>query len=315
MTKLALLVSLEAQSAFFADYLNAARQELKFCLNIEEAEHRKFGDMDFLIIDGERVDQQQLLRLATIQGIFAIKDEQLTPINETAGFDLPKDLVFGSKFRGKTNERLTQYLINLGLAVVAPDIGDEVTLLDPMCGRGTTLFWAMQYGIRSKGIEKDAAAIGDIIRNAKKWCKVHRLKNNIEKGSLAKDGKKPGAEYLDMTIEKRRSRVVNGDARTPNKYFGKEKFDLIVADLPYGVQHFGDVHGQGADIESVLQASSPAWREASKPNSALVLSYNKYNPKRPKLLDIFKSAGWEPVEFELPHRMSESIVRDSVVFK
>lgn len=315
MTQLALLVSLEAQGAFFADYLDAAKNELRFCLGIEEVEHRKFGDMDFLIIESERLDRQQIMRLATIQGVFEVDGDKLHPMADNADFPLPKDLIFGSKFRGKTNERLTQYLINLGLAVVAPDIGDELTLLDPMCGRGTTLFWAMQYGMRAKGIEKDEVAIGDIIRNAKKWTKVHRLKNNIEKGTLAKDGKKPGAEYLDMTIEKRRGRVVNGDARTPAKYFGKEKFDLIVADLPYGVQHFGDGHGQGADIEDVLENCAPAWREAAKPNSAIVLSFNKYQPKRLKIEEIFQVAGWSQVEFEMPHRMSESIVRDIVIFK
>ena len=54
-------------------------------------------------------------------------------------FSFIQDFMFGTKYRGKTHELLTQYMLNLGLFHLRPTRTQKVTLLDPMCGRGTTL--------------------------------------------------------------------------------------------------------------------------------------------------------------------------------
>ena len=50
------------------------------------------------------------------------------------------------KYKGKTNEAFTMHLINQALCAAKLPEGRPVTLLDPMCGRGTTLFQAVNRG-------------------------------------------------------------------------------------------------------------------------------------------------------------------------
>ena len=45
-----------------------------------------------------------------------------------------------------------------------------------------------------------------------------------------------------------------------------------------------------------------------------MLAFNKKQPKRDQLIAAFENAGWTTNDFAAPHRMSESIVRDIVIF-
>ena len=68
------------------------------------------------------------------------------------GGDLPGIL----KYKGKTNETFTQLLVNL--AWLAGGMPEKVHILDPMCGRGTTLFIALNRGWDATGSDVDRAA-------------------------------------------------------------------------------------------------------------------------------------------------------------
>jgi len=135
-----LLISPEARSAYFADYLSVAETELAACCPDAAPVHRTAGGMDFLDVEGG--DPQAFARLSFVQGVFERQGEALIALECAPDWALHRDFIFGSKFKGKTNERLTQMLINLGLAAIGKP-ACETTLLDPMCGRATTLLWAM----------------------------------------------------------------------------------------------------------------------------------------------------------------------------
>jgi SAM-dependent methyltransferase len=313
LMKLALLISPEAKSAYFKDYLDVATQELSAVLPGMAAQHRQVGALEFLELECEEAVLPTLARLSFVQGMFSIDGPQLTPLVVTTGFTGHEDFVFGSKYKGKTNERLTQLLINLGLAAIGAGSGENVKLLDPMCGRGTTLLWAMRYGIKARGIEQDVKALADVHQSLKKWSKLHRQKHQLREGSIGKADKKGIGKFLEYTTEEGAMKMVIGDARNAYDLYKGEKFDLLVSDLPYGVQHFAS---DGArNPLAVLEASAMQWEQCLKPGGAIVLAFNTYIPKRRDLVAAFTRAGLTAQPFTAPHRMSESIVRDVVVFR
>jgi len=313
MKKIAVQISPESKSAYFKDHLQVARQELRQVIGELGLEYRQVGALEFFELECEEDAIPRLLRLSFVQGLYAIEGTRLAPIAQLADFRLHEDFVFGSKYRGKTNERLTQMLINVGLSAIASDSGKHVKLLDPMCGRATTLLWAMRYGITARGIEQDAKAIEDLRQSLKKWTKLHRQSHKLAEGFIGKPNKKGLGKFLDFSADDAMMRVVVGDARQADEIFKKDKFDLLISDLPYGVQHF--TTDKTRNPLAVISESAEAWKRCLKTSGAIVLAFNSYIPKRAALIETFEQAGFEALEFSASHRMSESIVRDVVVFK
>ncbi len=307
----ALQISPEAKSAYFADYLSVARAELALIAGIEEPRLQQYGELDFFIIDIDEQRCVELLKLSFVQGIYHVAGNHLVPLNMALPFALHPDFVFGSKFKGKTNERLTQLLLNIGLSQVSDPL--SVKLLDPMCGRATTLLWAMRYGIPARGIEIDIQAIPDIQRNVKKWTKIHRQKHLMRDGYIGKANKKGLGRYLDFTADECNFRVVQGDGSTPAESYKKEKFDLIVSDLPYGVQHFAS--GTDRNPMAVIERCVKPWADILKKHGVVVIAYNKNNPKRDEVVACFEKNGFDVLAHDFSHRMSESIVRDVIIAK
>lgn len=310
---IALLISPEAKSAYFKDYLDVAKKELQQVLADIAVEYHCIGSLEFFYLSCEEADLQKLTRLSFVQGIFARKSDQLLPLALAGEFKLHDDFVFGAKYRGKTNERLTQLLINIGLAHIEEKNIEKVKLLDPMCGRATTLLWAMRYGMKAKGIEQDEKALDDIRQTLKKWTKLHRQKHKINEGYIGKANKKQLGKFLEFNAEEASMKVIVGDARQSHEVLKGERFDLIVSDLPYGVQHFTTDNTRNP--LAVLKECMPQWKQGLKPGGVVVLAFNSYIPKRIEMISAFENAGFIAEEFSAAHRMSESIVRDIVVFK
>lgn len=313
MTKIALQISPEAKAAYFADYIEVAQRELAQVLGDVPVRHIRKGALEFFELAAVGLDLERLLRLSFAQGCYGIEGELLRPLDTVADFRLHEDFVFGSKFKGKTNERLTQMLINVGLAAIGANGGDGVSLLDPMCGRATTLLWAMRYGIKARGIEQDAKALEDVHRNLKKWTKIHRQKHKLAEGFVGGAKKKGAGMFLDFTAAESTMRLVIGDGCSADQIFAKEKFDLLVSDLPYGVQHF--TTEKTRNPLAVIEQCAEPWKRCLKKDGAVVLSFNRYQPHRDQLVALFEQAGFAALPFSAAHRMSESIVRDVVIFK
>lgn len=311
MTKIAVQISPEAKAAYYSDYIKVAQLELVEVMGDIPYKLINKGALDFFELELNEADLEKILRLSFVQGVYAVKDDRLQPLDIATDFPLHEDFIFGSKFKGKTNERLTQLLINVGLAAVAADPKQGVSLLDPMCGRATTLLWAMQYSIKARGIEQDPKALEDIHRNLKKWSKQHRQKHKMAEGFVG--GSKKNGKFLDFSAVNTSMRVVNGDARNADQIFKKEKFDLLVSDLPYGVQHFTTENTRNP--LSVIEQCIDSWKNCLKKRAAIVLAFNSNNPKRDALIKTFEKSGFVAQSFSAPHRMSESIVRDVVIFK
>lgn len=310
--KLALQISPEAKSAYFNDYLAVAEQELVFLLGERKFQLEEFGGLQFFYLDAQQDELPTLARLSFVLGMFEVLPEGLKPLSVSPNWPLHDDFLFGSKFKGKTNERLTQLLINVGLRAINKQPEDSVKLLDPMAGRATTLLWAMQYGLKAWGVEQDVRALDEVRQIVKKWCKVHRQKHQLKEGFIGKANRANKGKFIEFSAEEATMRLIQGDAREVGSLL-KEKFDLIISDLPYGVQHH--TTEKTRNPLDVVQASLPGWSERLKKDGAIVLAYNKYQPKRDALLQVFEEQGFAPQAINVTHRMSESIVRDIIVVK
>ena len=309
-----LLVSPAAKGAFFADTLAVAQAELGGVTGDRAIAHRRCGAMDFLEVDVTASEHRRLARLACIHGVFSRGADGLRPLAIDPGYLLHEDFVFGSKYRGKTHELLTQLLINTGLRYAALDSPKGISLLDPMCGRATSLLWALRYGIDAKGVEQDPDALADIRRHLRKWSRIHRQKHRLEEGRIRLgERRRDTHRFLDCELAGARMRVVVGDSSQAPALLNRQRFDLIVSDLPYGVAHQG--RGGVRNPLEVIQACAPAWRASLKPGGAMVLAFNANLPRRQQLIDALAQPGLELQAFSIPHRVSESILRDVVVFK
>lgn len=307
-----LLVTPLAAGAYFAAVLDVARAELQLHFPEVQPEVVQRSTLTFLRVDLPRSAAPQLAQLSFVQGIFATDGAQLTVVEADPGHALPAGLVFGAKYRGKTHELLTLLALNVARATCDLPVEAPVKVLDPMAGRGTTLLWAVRRGWSATGIERDPRAPADFQRHVKKQCKLLRVKHKETRGTVGRKAKTGSGSFVRYSFPSGTARLITGDARSLRPLLQGERFPMIVADLPYGVQHKRDDGWR--DPTGVLAACAPEWADRLAPGGSMVLSFNALLPKRDVLVGLFEEAGLCLHPFAAPHRMSESILRDLVVF-
>jgi len=303
---LKLLVDPRARGAYFADAVTVARAELEAVLPGVEATVDERSTVTFLDVPLGAERAPALARLSFVQAVFAADGPTLHLIDAAPDHVLPPELVWGAKYRGKTHELLTQLALNLAIAACERE---PTTLLDPMAGRGTTLLWGVRYGLEAWGLEKDGQALDHLQRHLKRQTKLHRLKHDLTRGGKAgRDG-----AFLDIRFPTThgRLRLTIGDSRHAPKWLQGKRFDLVVADLPYGVQFVGP--GGTRNPVKTVAACAQGWADSLQPGGAIVLAYNRLLPAREQLAAPFVAAGLTLHATEAPHRMSESILRDVLV--
>ena len=305
-----LLVSPLVYGAFFDAYLDVATCEVEELVGIRPT-LKVIGTLRFLELEYDG-PAQDFLRLATIDGIFESQEETLRPLDLTPNFSLPRSLVYGAKYPGKTNETLTQLALNLALRFSTQEAPQDHFLLDPMAGRGTTLLWAARYGINADGLEADGKALVDFQREVKKCTKLERIKHKQEGGQLPHMKKASDARFSSFAFQGATARLIHGDSREPIKYLGqKKRYTLLVSDLPYGVQHFA---GKDRNPLATLQDAAPHWAKMLKSGGAMVLIFNAFIPKRDEIIEVFSTRGLMVQAPAFAHRVSESIKRELVIF-
>ena len=235
------------------------------------------------------------------------------------GNDLPGIL----KYKGKTNELFLQLLINTALmsSNFARSGWQRLELLDPMCGRGTTLFVAANYGWNASGTDIDRGDLAEAEKFLKRYFEFHRMKHalNHESRTTSGGGVSLTSFSFGRTPEAYKAgdvctlRMANADAARTREVFGREKMHVIACDLPYGVQHAA----VGAKPEQLLKKVLPAWRETLKKGGAAALSFNAQTLKPRLVREIMGDAGFEVMRggaydgFE--HWVEQAVTRDIVV--
>ena len=123
--KLKLLINPLCKGAYFSDVLSVTQAELQCIYPNVNIGISKFGSLTFIDIDAfeeEQISKRQLSRLSFVQGIFEQREHNVMSIVDVQPeFQLPEEMVWGNKYKGKTNEIVTQLAINIGLHHVPID--------------------------------------------------------------------------------------------------------------------------------------------------------------------------------------------------
>src|SRR5215218_9804936 len=238
-----------------ADRLVAA--ELKIMLgahNHPAIQPVTVAGVGYLAVASESLDDQISGALGRLSGFYAAfqrEHDRLLPI-EVATPDLfDDDLVTIPKYPGKTNEQFTRLLINVTLASMTREVSGPISILDPMCGRGTTLSTAMMLGCNAFGVEVEAKAVDAYAAYLRTYLRRKRLKHTLDVSPVRREGKIIGKRLEAEVLPAGRERplavmVFSGDARQSAVLFGKRRFDAVVADAPYGVVHGSHTEARGA---------------------------------------------------------------------
>lgn len=273
-----------------------------------------------------------LSNLSSLYALFERGEETLRPvtISPLASFD--SDLLTIQKYPGKTNELFTKLLFNVTLLSTASPLTmleKPLHVLDPLCGRGTTLNQALMYGFHATGLDVDGKDFEAYEQFVKTYLRTKRVKHTAESGQVRRNKVRLGRR-LDVEFgltkeqykagETRKLTYLNCDTLTADDLLKANSVDVIVTDAPYGVQH-GSHRTQDASLarspRDLLAAAIPVWTRVLRPGGAIGISWNTYVTKREELVDILTRAGLDVREGgpydEFSHRVDQAIVRDLVV--
>jgi hypothetical protein len=292
------------------------------------------GGVDYVRFSAaETMSADDVARLSNLSSAFALfqieDDGRLVPVALAPVAHLDDDLLTIQRYKGKTNEQFTKLLFNVTLAASAHAADwptRRLRVLDPACGRGTSLNQGLVYGFDVDGIEIDRAAYDAYHTFFVTWLKDKRYKHQVHTMPLRRDGKVVGRrlevvfardkhEYKADDVQ--RVRLVNDDTRQAGDHYRKPVFDAVIADLPYGVQHGSRTRPDARTRrpEALLDAALDGWIGAMKPGAAIGLSWNTKVLARDELVELLGRHGLEPrtgdASFE--HRVDHAITRDLVV--
>ena len=91
---------------------------------------------------------------------------------------------------------------------------------------------------------------------------------------------------------------------------------LLIADLPYGVQHAPQFGAKPESFSSLFSRALPAWKKALLPGGVAAVSYNTLTFPTIQVSEIARSAGWIPCKIDFCthfcHEVEQAVVRDVI---
>src|SRR3954452_10047620 len=221
-----------------------------------DAKPTRIAGVPYVVFDADlRGDDLGLLGdVSTALALFERDDDALRPVELPRRDRFDDDLLTILKYAGKTNELFTRLLLNVTVWSIAP-AGDgadwplserPLRVLDPMCGRGTTLNQVLMNGWHAAGVDIDGRDFDAYAAFLRSWLELKRLKHSAEVSPLRREGVRLGRRFraeIGVTKEDwKAGRTItvdyaNADTVHTRAVHRAASFDAVVADAPYGVQH------------------------------------------------------------------------------
>ncbi|HEV7653360.1 MAG TPA: SAM-dependent methyltransferase [Mycobacteriales bacterium] len=293
---------------------------------ITDTELSTIGGVPYVTFTAELTERDvaYLSNLSSVYALFSFEGELLRPVPLRPLDRYDDDLITIQKYSGKTNEHFTKLLLNVTVlsSAFAGDLLDRrLRVLDPLCGRGTTLNQALMYGFDAAGMDVDGKDVEAYSAFLSTWLKRKRIKHHIDTAPIRRN-RQVVARRVHATLAASREdhkagatqdvEVIGQDTVRAREFFRAGSFDVIVADAPYGVQH-GSRTGAAlarSPLE-LLAAAAPVWRELLRPGGAVGIAWNTHVAKREDAAGLLADAGLEPLPLEgFRHRVDQSIARD-----
>jgi hypothetical protein len=219
-------------------------------------------------------------RIGDVEGPF------LRPLETTFDPFLPLEMAEIRRYKGKTNEVFTRVLLNI--AVFAGAFTNQYTgrlrILDPLAGGGTTLFLALSDGYDAFGIEHQKQDVDTTVVFLRQYLNsIHMPYKELDER-----GRRTGRRYQFEIGRKgatRRLVLAHGDTCDAKLHMleipGGPHMHAIVGDLPYGIQHFGEIAG-------MLSKALPVWESILLPGGTIALAWNATRTERTAMIDLVK---------------------------
>lgn len=301
---------------------------------VSDVAETTIGGVGYVSFTAPPLSDRDVAYLSNLSSIYALFEREVdllrpVPLSRLDQFD--DDLITIPKYTGKTNEQFTKLLLNVTIwsARAGGSMLDRrLRVFDPLCGRGTTLNQALTYGYDAAGLDLDSKDFDAYATFLRTYFKRKRIKHHIEVNPVRRD-RKIIARRLSGAAGASKERykagdapeitVVNADTVKTRDFFRASSFDVIVADLPYGVQHGSRAPESGLARRpaQLLAAALPGWVETLRSGGAVGLSWNTYGASRDDVAELCEKAGLEVCD-DLPyhgfaHRVDQAIKRDVIV--
>ena len=290
-------------------------------------ERANLGGQDWLLVelnDDVTDGELDLLWLfGTLAGVYEyfpgvgeVPGPLLRPVQPPAAEFVPASMIETRRYRGKTNEMFTTVLLNLALFAsdFALQANGRLRILDPLMGGGTTLFVALVRGYDAVGIDREKDDFDTTNAFVEQFFRELRVPAKRTEERVRGSGRRA----LFTVGEKGATRLlglVHGDTYdTPELLVnlpGGVRFHAIVADLPYGIQHQGQV-------VRFLDEGLRRWSSVLLPGGAMSIAWEASGPKRAEAialverhpnLRVVNSAPYDALE----HQVDRQIKRRDVL--
>ncbi len=302
---------------------------------LSKVDTTSFGGVPYVIFEAEEIGDREIRYLSNLASCFALfeitGDDSLRPIMLQRLDRYDDDLITIQKYVGKTNEQFTKLLLNVTLfsSRFGPEMLDrKLLVMDPLCGRGTTLDQALMYGFDASGIDIDSKDFDSYSTFVQTYLKRKRLKHQAEVAPIRKNGRVTARRFeVSLADSKERYKagdtqrliVINADTTKALEFFPAGKADVLVTDAPYGVQHASRTSHQG-DARSpleLLKAAAPTWFRLLRSGGAIGIAWNTHVARRDDAAAILENAGLRVLDdgpyLEFQHWVDQAITRDILV--
>lgn len=337
VTEHLILLAPSANRVYAADAPRLAEAELRavaagFELPDPDVSTTRVAGVDYLALRTSSALTSRAVRvlsaLSSAHAIFRREGELLAPVALQVGARYPSDLVTIQKYQGKTNEQWTRLLLNVTAAATRdPDklLDGSLHVLDPMCGRGTTLNIALSLGLDVTGVDLDTKDFQAYSAFLKTWMRQHRLKHSAEESGLRTSGRNRGKQLrVAVAADKAAHRsgdtqhvtYLSTDTTDLDGLIRPRSVDVIVTDTPYGVQHGSHGDRLARSPLELLDRALPQWLRVLRTGGAVGLSYNRHVAPPAELAALLAAHGLTPVDRDpdaFRHRVDASIDRDLIV--
>jgi SAM-dependent methyltransferase len=278
------------------------------------------GGVPYLTFAADPTERDLALlgNLSAAYALFERVGELLRPVPVRPLRRFDDDLITIPKYAGKTNEQFTRLLMNVTVLAAGRRLDGPLTVLDPLCGRGTTINQALMYGYDGIGIELDGKDVDAYAAFLKTWLRRKRIKHHAAMTPVRRDRRLVARRFEAVIEGERKVVVLAGDTLHAREFLKAGCADVVVTDAPYGVAHGSRTSGGLARSPlDLLAAAAPVWVQLLRPGGALGMSWNTHVASRADAAKALAAAGLEVVEGPgydgLAHRVDQAIERDVLV--
>jgi hypothetical protein len=207
----------------------------------------------------------------------------LRPLETHFAPALPMELMSARRYKGKTNESFTHFMLNVARfsSAFAGTPWRDLRVFDPLMGGGTTLLAALMLGAHAMGVEQSKEDVESTATYIAQFAREQHIPFSEKEERMKKYGRR---WHFTLGPAQQQCSFARGDTQQSAELMHTLKRPhLIVTDLPYGIQHRGAL----ADL---LNEALPVWAGMLQAGGAIVMSWDSTRFARDEMMVLAAEA-------------------------